>query len=163
MSHRSTTQPHTHTHTHIGTRTHENADYTKHKLTGDEDRKGEGTNSRKSGIYEESGGWENQKQSGEYVKVCKVEDSHRDKTERCAYYIYSWECLSRTEFFVALCACVCACVLACSTEQGKRAGCFWNVNSCVAGGRMARNLFIFFPIVFVYTFFLQLFVRRIVP
>ena len=27
---------------------------------------------------------EHEQQSGEYGKVCKVEDNHRDKTERCA-------------------------------------------------------------------------------
>ena len=37
---------------------------------------------------EESGGWEYQKWSREYGRVCKVEDSHRDKTEQCPWYIY---------------------------------------------------------------------------
>ena len=44
-----------------------------------------------------SGNWENQKRSGEYGRVCKVEDSHRYKTEQCPWYIYSRECLSCTE------------------------------------------------------------------
>ena len=48
---------------------------------------------------EESGGWECQKRSGEYGRVCKVEDSHRDKTEQCPWYIDSREWLSSTEFF----------------------------------------------------------------
>ena len=51
---------------------------------------------------EESGGWEYQKQSGEYGRACKVENSHRDRTEQCPWYIYSRECLSGTEFFVGL-------------------------------------------------------------
>ena len=37
---------------------------------------------------EESGGWEYQKKSREYGRVCKVEDGHRDKTEQCPRYIY---------------------------------------------------------------------------
>ena len=48
---------------------------------GSEDRKGEGTNSGKFG--KESGGREYQKQSGEYGRICKFEDSHRDKMEQC--------------------------------------------------------------------------------
>ena len=44
---------------------------------------------------EASGGWEYQNRSGEYGRACKVEDSHRDKTEHCREY------LSCTEFFVA--------------------------------------------------------------
>ena len=51
---------------------------------------------------EESGGWEYQKTSGECGRVCKVEDTHRDKTEQCPWYIYSRECLSCTKFFVGL-------------------------------------------------------------
>ena len=51
---------------------------------------------------EESEGWEYQKWSGEYGRACKVEDSHRDKTKQCPWYIYSRECLSCTEFFVGL-------------------------------------------------------------
>ena len=35
-------------------------------------------------LYEEYGGCQYQKNSREYGRVCKVEDSHRDKTERCA-------------------------------------------------------------------------------
>ena len=50
----------------------------------------------------ESGDWEYQKRSGEYGRVCKVEDSHRDKTEQCPWYSYSRESLSCTEFFVGL-------------------------------------------------------------
>ena len=38
----------------------------------------------------------------EYRRVCKAEDSHRDKTEQCLWCIYSKECLSCTEFFVGL-------------------------------------------------------------
>ena len=53
-------------------------------------------------LHEESGGWEYHKQSREYRNVCKVEDSHRDKTEQCAWYIYGRERLSCTEFFVGL-------------------------------------------------------------
>ena len=37
---------------------------------------------------EESGGWEYQKKSREYGRVCKAEDGHRDKTEQCPRYIY---------------------------------------------------------------------------
>ena len=48
-------------------------------------------------LCEESGGWEYQKWS-----ACKVEDSHRDKTVQCWWYIYSIECWSCTEFFVGL-------------------------------------------------------------
>ena len=51
---------------------------------------------------EESGGWEYQKQSGEYGRVCKFEDSHRDKTEQCPWYICSRECFSCIEFVVRL-------------------------------------------------------------
>ena len=36
------------------------------------------------------------------MNVCKVENSHRDKTEQCGCYIYSRECLSCTKFFVGL-------------------------------------------------------------
>ena len=35
------------------------------------------------------------------VCVCKVEDSHRDTTEQCVYYIYSIACLSCTAFWGA--------------------------------------------------------------
>jgi len=59
-----------------------------------ENRKGAGTNSGQFGVRnredesrilcEEPLGCEYQKQSGEYGRVCKVEDSHRDKTEQCA-------------------------------------------------------------------------------
>ena len=35
--------------------------------------------------YEESGGREYQMQSGEYGRACKVEDSHRDKTDIDTY------------------------------------------------------------------------------
>ena len=49
-----------------------------HSCTGTEDRKGGRVWS------EESGDREYQKQSGEYGRVCKVEDSHRDKTEQWA-------------------------------------------------------------------------------
>ena len=45
-----------------------------------EDRKGAGTNSGKSGTVRGIGDWEHQKQGGEYVSVCKAEDSHRDTT-----------------------------------------------------------------------------------
>ena len=41
-------------------------------------------------------------QGGEYGRVCKVEDSHRDKTDQCEKYICSSECLCCTEFFVEL-------------------------------------------------------------
>ena len=51
---------------------------------------------------EESGDWDYQKRSGEYGRVCKVEDSHRNKTEQCPWYSFSRECLSCTEFFVGL-------------------------------------------------------------
>ena len=51
---------------------------------------------------EESGGWEYPEQSREYVSVCKVEDSHRHKTEQCLWYIYNWECLSCATFSVGL-------------------------------------------------------------
>ena len=40
--------------------------------------------------------------SSEYRRVCKVEDSHRDKTEQYPWHIYSRECLSCTEFFIGL-------------------------------------------------------------
>ena len=43
---------------------------------------------------EKSGIGEYQKQSGEYWRMCKVEDGHRDKTEQCPGYTYSSECLS---------------------------------------------------------------------
>jgi len=52
--------------------------------------------------WEESGDWDYQKRSGEYGMVCKVEDSHRDKTEQCPWYSYSRESLSCTEFFAGL-------------------------------------------------------------
>ena len=51
---------------------------------------------------EESGGWEYQKKSREYWRVCKVIDGHIAKTEQSSWYIYSRECLSCTEFFVGL-------------------------------------------------------------
>ena len=59
---------------------------------GAEDGKGSGTKSGKSGTDEESGGWENQKLSGEHGRVCKVEDSHM--IQHC--YISSFcECTDR--------------------------------------------------------------------
>ena len=50
--------------------------------------------------YEEPGEWEYKKLSGEYGRMCTVEDSHRDKTEeQCTWYIYSRECGSCTECY----------------------------------------------------------------
>ena len=65
---------------------------------GTKNRKGARTNSTKPVTRN----LECEKQSGEYGRVCKVEDSHRVKTEQCAWYIYSRLCLSSTEFFVGL-------------------------------------------------------------
>ena len=72
------THIHTHTHTHRGTRTHEHSDYTKWRVMRENWR-----------MY--------QNLSGEYGRVCKVEDSHRDKTEQRPWYIYSreWQQLKR--------------------------------------------------------------------
>ena len=71
-----------------------------HSMLNWKTEKARGTN---SGVWcEESGGWKYQKRSGEYGRACKVEDSHRDKTEQCPGYIYSRECLSCIEFFVGL-------------------------------------------------------------
>ena len=43
-------------------------------------QKRRGNQKRRRAWYEEYGGSGYQKQSGEYGKECKVEDSHRDKT-----------------------------------------------------------------------------------
>ena len=64
-----------------------------------ENRKGAGTDSGKSGarnLESESIGSRAESTGG----CVKVEDSRRNKTEQCAKYIYSRECLSCTEFFV---------------------------------------------------------------
>ena len=62
---------------------------------GAEDRKGTGINSGKSDTRK-SGGWEYHKLSGEYGSVCKVEDSHKDQTDQCGWYVYNKECVSYT-------------------------------------------------------------------
>ena len=48
--------------------------------------------------YKESGNWEYQKQSRQYGRVCKIEDSHRDKTEQCTFCIYNRQCQTQTKW-----------------------------------------------------------------
>ena len=64
-----------------------------------EDGKGAETNSGKSGMRNLEAECIGSKQSGQYWRVCKIEDSHRDQMELCTLYIYS-RCLSQTEFSV---------------------------------------------------------------
>ena len=58
------------------------------------------TNSGESGVRNLEA--ESIRSGVEYGRACKVENSHRDKTEQCQWYIYSRECLSCTKFFVGL-------------------------------------------------------------
>ena len=59
-----------------------------HSMLMDQKQKRHGNQQRRVWCAE-SGGGEYQKRSGEYGRVCKVEDCHRDKTEQCPCYISS--------------------------------------------------------------------------